>query len=70
VAYEVVTVPFGTGDPWGGLLLTELARLEGNGWLLCGMTTRTVVVPHTQAIGTPTRYEEQLVLVLHKTGEA
>lgn len=66
MAYRLVTIA-GEGEPWGAAVLRALERLEAEGWVLCAMTTRTVAVPHTVALGTPTRYEEQLVLVLYKS---
>jgi glycosyltransferase A (GT-A) superfamily protein (DUF2064 family) len=68
MAYTVVTVACGEEDPWGALLHAELERLEDGGWVLCAMTTKTVAV-RQQSVGMgTTRYEEQLVLVLHKEG--
>jgi hypothetical protein len=70
MAYEVVTVACSEDDPWGAMLLSELERFEAEGWLLCAMTTKTVAVRQQTAGMGATRYEEQLVLVLHKEGAA
>jgi hypothetical protein len=66
MAHHVLTINCDDEDPWGGVLLTELGRLEGDGWVLCAMTTR--MAPVVAPIGTPTRYVQQLVLVVHKEG--
>lgn len=66
--YRIVTVPYQDSDPWGAMLLAELEDQEVDGWVLTALTIRTVPVPHTLGLGTPTRYEPQLVVVLHKPG--
>jgi hypothetical protein len=65
MAHHVLTIDCDDDDPWGAMLLTELGRLEGDGWTLCAMTTRVAPVPQP---GAPTRYVQQLVLVVHKEG--
>lgn len=69
MAYDVVTVSC-VEDMWETLLLHELARLEAEGWTVCAMTTRTVQIQQTGGMGATTRQEEQLVVVVHKAGEA
>jgi len=64
VAYRVITIACDYGDPWGATLHTELERGEAEGFALCAMTTR--VAAAVTPLGTPTRYVQQLVLVLHK----
>jgi hypothetical protein len=64
VPYRVITIACDYGDPWGGTLHAELERGEAEGFYLCAMTTRVAVA--VAPVGTPTRYVQQLVLVLHK----
>ena len=66
MAYEIVTVACTDDDPWGAMLHAELERLEGEGFVLCAMTTKTVAGRKTAGMMSVTRDEEQLVLVLHK----
>jgi len=64
MAYRVLTIACDDDDPWGASLYGELERCEDEGYTLCAMTTR--VAPVAGPLGTPTRYVQQLVLVLHK----
>jgi hypothetical protein len=65
MAHHVLTIDCDDDDPWGAALHAELERCEAEGWTLCAMTTR--VAPVAQP-STPTRYVQQLVLVVHKEG--
>lgn len=66
MAYRVLTIACDDDDPWGATLHAELERCEAEGFRLCAMTDK--VAPVGAPLGTPTRYVQQLVLVLHKEG--